>query len=138
MRSQIEVIKLLTHTDTKLDNTPTDEEKAKLYYLYCYLMKPIEDKFGEVSYNSGYRSEAVNKAVGGAKGSQHRLAEACDFTPQSASIEEVFKWCRENLLFGQLIDEEMVGRKWIHISMVRLGGMNLQCMKYRKGAYLNV
>lgn len=37
---------------------------------------------------SGYRCEKLNKAVGGAKGSQHRLGQAADIRSVSDNVED--------------------------------------------------
>lgn len=66
--------------------------------------------------SSGYRSPAVNAAVGGSKTSQHMLGEAADFIcPYFGSPLDIVYALRDtpDIEFDQLIEE--FGR-WVHIS----------------------
>ena len=128
----------LTRTDTGASNVPTEEQKKKLLYLVVYILQPVRDKFGPQRVNSGFRSEFVNEKIGGAKTSQHKDAEAVDFTPEEADINEVFEWCRENLSFGQFILEHKGAAWWIHGSLPRLDKPNMMAMKFEDGKYTNV
>lgn len=133
----------LTVTDTGLDNTPTEEQKKKLLFLVTYLLQPVRDIWGKLHVNSGFRSDSVNEKIGGAKTSQHKEAEAVDFTPEEADIMDVFKWCRENLKFGQLIIERKKRSDgsiavWIHVSLPRLVKDNMEVMKFEDGKYSNI
>lgn len=128
----------LTATDTGAVNIPSDIQKRKLLYLAQYLLHPIRNRFGRLKVNSGFRSDFVNEKVGGTSGSQHTEGEAADFTPLEAELVEVFKWCRENLSFGQLIFEHRGAAWWIHISLPRLDKPNMMVMKYENGLYTNV
>lgn len=68
-----------------------------------------------IHISSGYRSPALNAAVGGAKASQHLTGQACDFTaPRFGTVQEVFDAIRRaGVAFDQIIVE--YGR-WVHIS----------------------
>ena len=56
----------------KIDNTPSPEIKASLINLAKNVLQPIRNKWGQpIIVTSGYRCPLVNKAVGGAAGSQH-------------------------------------------------------------------
>ena len=75
-----------------LDNTPSEEEKEKLRQLAEDILQPIRDAWkSPIIVNSGYRSEAVNKAVGGVSNSQHRLGEAADITIGGKERNRKFK-----------------------------------------------
>lgn len=110
----------LTHSDTaiakKIDNTPTEEVKKNLENLVKYVLDPLREMYGKPIYvNSGYRSEALNKAVGGSKTSQHVLGMAADIdTRTRKGNEELFDLIAKNLSFDQLIDEK--DYSWIHVS----------------------
>lgn len=54
------------------------------------VLQPIRDRVGlPLRILSGYRSEALNEAIGGSETSQHRRAEAADFT--TAGIGALFR-----------------------------------------------
>lgn len=112
--------KELTHSDIaiakKIDNTPTEEVKKNLENLVKYVLDPLRDMYGKPIYvNSGYRSEALNKAVGGSNTSQHRLGMAADIDTHTREGNiELFNLIAKNLSFDQLIDEK--DYSWIHVS----------------------
>lgn len=67
----------LTHSDTavklKLDNTPSKDVIYNLTKLVDTILDPLRELYGKpIRISSGYRSEKVNKAVGGSSTSQHR------------------------------------------------------------------
>ena len=64
-----------------IDNTIPDNILPNIYNLVENLLDPLRDIIGEPIYiNSGYRCDALNKKVGGAKTSQHRIGCAADIT----------------------------------------------------------
>jgi uncharacterized protein YcbK (DUF882 family) len=130
----------LTVTNTGLPNVPDDKAKEKLLYLATYILQPIRNKFGVVNINSGFRCDAVNKSIGGAVTSQHRFGEAADIEVPGVNVGMVFAWVRANLQVGQCIDEMSPDgtKKWLHVSIPRLLGMNQQFMTFRDGVYKNV
>lgn len=110
-----------------IDNTPSSEEKEKLIKLAKEILQPIRDRWGSaIVVTSGYRCEALNKAVGGVKTSQHRLGEAADIKIGSkAQNKALFNLIQKmvlhgDLVVGQLIDE--YGYNWIHVSLPRTNG----------------
>ncbi|MDD2475164.1 MAG: D-Ala-D-Ala carboxypeptidase family metallohydrolase [Dysgonamonadaceae bacterium] len=106
----------LTTTSTGLTNKPNKQEIAALITLCGEVLQPARDIFGEaIHVNSGFRSHAVNRAVGGAKNSQHLLGEAADITALSRKgNKKLFEIIRDNLSFDQLINEQNFS--WIHVS----------------------
>ena len=99
-----------------LDNTPPAEMVAALNRT-AQLLEEVRALLGgkPVLVSSGYRSPAVNRAVGGAANSAHMLGCAADFTcPAFGSPLEV---CRaiagSDIVFDQLIHEF---RAWVHIA----------------------
>ena len=72
----------LSHTGTGLPNTPGPAEVSALVTLCDKVLEPVRAILGvPLRINSGFRSDAVNAAIGGAKKSQHRLGEAADIVP---------------------------------------------------------
>lgn len=107
----------LTATKTGKSNTPSDREQRNLLLLASCILQPLRTVYGNpVSVTSGYRSEEVNRTVGGTAGSQHTRGEAADITTWSRKgNRELFRLIQSlNLPFDQLIDENDYA--WIHVS----------------------
>lgn len=122
-----ELIASATAKRLGLDNTPNEEEKEKLRKLAEDVLQPIRDAWrSPIVINSGYRAEAVNKAVGGAKNSQHRLGEAADISIGGKERnKKLFNFINKliqkgTIKVGQLIDE--YNYSWIHVSLPRTNG----------------
>lgn len=101
----------------KIANNPTSDVRENLTMLVDKLLDPIREAWGKpIRVNSGFRGELLNKAVGGAKTSQHLFGEAADIdTGHPASNQRLFELIAvSELPFDQLIDES--NYKWIHIS----------------------
>lgn len=121
----------LTATTTGIENEPGPVERQKLQYLARFILQPIRDNWGRVRVTSGYRCADLNARVGSTVRSQHLKAEAADIQfMDSASIETVMEWIVtvSGLDFGQCILEKLGGGVWIHISLPRLSGENLQAL----------
>lgn len=110
-----------------LDNTPNEQEKERLRQLAEEILQPIRDAWrSPIIVNSGFRSEEVNKAVGGVKNSQHRLGEAADITIGGKERnKKLFNFIvklinQKKIYVGQLIDE--YSYSWIHVSLPRTNG----------------
>src|SRR5690606_34712544 len=97
----------LTVTSTGLPNVPTPAEEANLRALAEHVLQPLREAIGRpVLVNSGFRSERVNRAVGGAATSQHRAGQAADIrVPGMSSLELAREILRLGLPFDQLIEE---------------------------------
>ena len=67
-----EVIRSATATKLGIDNTPDDEHLKNLQVVVDEIAQPLRDHFGKpVRINSGYRSPALNEAIGGSTKTQH-------------------------------------------------------------------
>lgn len=88
---------------------------SNLTLLINNVLSPARKAFNAPIYiNSGYRTEAYNKKINGAKNSQHCKGEAADITAGSkAKNKELFNILK-TLPFDQLIDEK--GLQWVHVS----------------------
>jgi uncharacterized protein YcbK (DUF882 family) len=116
-----ELIRSNTATARGIDNTPPPAIAAKLAALANRLLDPIREMWGApITVNSGYRCPVLNKAVGGAAGSQHLKGEAADITAGSpVENRKLFNMIvaareRGEISFDQLIDES--GYSWLHVS----------------------
>lgn len=88
-----------------------------MHYLMEKCLDPIREAWGNpIAVNSGYRSHALNVAVGGSPTSQHLTGEAADITTGSvAGNRQLFDIIQNiGVSFDQLIDED--NYRWIHIS----------------------
>ena len=104
-----------------LDNTPPPAVITALKTLCERVLEPVRKQFGRpMAINSGYRSPAVNKAVGGAADSQHVRGEAADIEIPGLANGDIAIWIRDNLAFDQLILEAyrpgQPSSGWVHVS----------------------
>lgn len=104
-----------------IDNTPSPQVIHNLYRV-CQALEMVRQEMGElpVLVSSGYRSAALNKAVGGAAASRHVLGLAVDFTvPRYGPTLRVAKAIATcGLQFDQVIHE--YGR-WVHLGLAPEG-----------------
>ncbi len=106
-----------------LDNTPTPPVLRSLGRL-AQALERVRQSLGNVPIliSSGYRSPAVNKAVGGARNSAHLSGLAADFTapafgdPRAVALHLA---ADHDVLFDQLIFEG----SWVHIGLSASGVM---------------
>lgn len=73
-----ELTKSNTATRLGISNTPDKEGIHKLRLLATELLQPLRNAVGALRVTSGYRSESLNKAIGGSNKSQHTKCEAVD------------------------------------------------------------
>lgn len=115
-----EYTKSSTATRRCIDNSMTDAHLESAKALFENIVQPVRDHFGPTVVTSGYRSEALNEAIGGARGSQHSKAEAADMETNFASTVQVSQFIADNLDFDQLILEFYIpgdpNSGWTHCS----------------------
>jgi hypothetical protein len=116
-----EVTKSNTATRLGIDNTPTQEHLDNLRLIADKVFEPLRAHFGvPIGISSGYRSEALNKAVKGSKTSHHCKGMALDIDAdiyRKITNAEIFNYIKNNLEYTQLIweygnDEEPA---WVHV-----------------------
>jgi len=107
----------LTITDHReFDNEPNESERANLVRLAIFL-EQVKELLGSkpIMVNSGFRSKAVNDAVGSRDTSQHRIGCAADLRVPGMTPDEVVKAViASDLQFDQVIREF---DRWTHISV---------------------
>ena len=106
-------------------NVPSAVAVRNMKALCEDVLEPLRRQMGRVIVTSGYRSEALNRAVGGVKNSQHRRGEAADIHCSSLEqAEQWFNFVRDHLDYDQLLLERRLnnGCCWLHISYIRQPG----------------
>ena len=109
----------MTHSATAtrkgIANVITPEAEHQLF-LTADRMEGVRKLLGDkpISILSGYRSDAVNKAVGGSKTSAHRTGHAVDFIcPSFGTPAQVAAHLAKHLTsFDQIIEEF---GDWVHV-----------------------
>lgn len=105
-----------------IDNTPKGEHLDAAKTLAETIFQPIREHFATpIFISSGYRSAALNEAIGGSKTSQHSKGEAIDIDMdgrRGPDNEDVFYFIKDNLDFDQLIWEFGTDERpdWVHVS----------------------
>tara|TARA_R110002020_G_scaffold297278_4_gene513090 strand:- start:806 stop:1270 length:465 start_codon:yes stop_codon:yes gene_type:complete len=121
-----ELCKSQTATRKGIDNSPVDEQIINnLKLLAANILQPVRDNFAlPFTPSSGYRSPALNEAIGGSATSQHSKGQAADIEVPTIPNIDLAKWIVGELKFDQLIlefykeDDPTAG--WIHVSYVDL------------------
>ena len=101
-----------------ISNKPTEVHLANLSFLINNVIQPLRDKIGPIRVTSGYRSPALNRAIGGSSRSQHSKGMAADIQfvrDNEMDNKVIFDTILEmELDFDQMINE--FDYSWIHIS----------------------
>lgn len=151
-------IEELTRSETArrlgIPNTPSEEHEAHLVEMVENLIDPLRDKWAvycaneqigtpQLRVSSGYRSPALNAAVGGSNTSAHSHGYALDLVPMNGEMNRFKEFCREFLHargFDQMIseDEDAYGvPKWIHIGYKNAAGQHRrQFLSMVNGKYI--
>ena len=119
-----------------ISNMPTPEHLENFKKLAQNIFEPIRKHFGvPIHISSGYRSKALNTAIGGSLTSQHCSGEAIDIdmdgSANGVTNKMVFEFIKANLNFDQLIWE--FGTKdapdWVHVSFETTGKQRKQILR---------
>ena len=118
-----ELTKSQTAERKRIDNTPGEEEIKNLRALCRNILQPVRNNYkAPITPSSGYRSYALNEAIGSSPRSQHIKGQAVDFEVPWIGNRLVACWVRDNLLFDQLIldfyKESDPNSGWVHVSYV--------------------
>ena len=129
----------LTKTSVNIENVPSEAQVENLKRVCRWLerlRKRWNDKYGDgddpIIINSGFRSEAVNKAVGGVPTSNHLTGCAVDIRcigmeqalRYAAILLDISDMSRED--FDELLIEQKRSVIWIHFA-VRPSGNRRRC-----------
>ena len=104
-----------------IDNTPDDYHLSNMENLARQLFEPLREWVGgPIKITSFYRSEKLNKAIGGSSRSQHCQGRAIDLddTLGHKTNAEMFNYIKENLSFDKMIWEfgDDDNPAWVHVS----------------------
>ena len=116
----------VTRSDTAkrkgISNEPTPEHLENLKTICEDVFDKVREHFGVPIYiSSGYRSAALNKAIGGSSTSDHNNGRALDLDQDGhgngVTNMDVFKFIKDNLEFDQLIYEFGTDKNpdWVHV-----------------------
>lgn len=116
-----ELCKSETAVALGIDNKCNMEQMNNLQELIKNVLDPLRGAFGKpIIVTSGFRTERLNKAVGGSKTSQHVKGMAADIVAQDRKDNRrLFYLVQElSLPFCQLIWEKGNAQypDWVHIS----------------------
>jgi zinc D-Ala-D-Ala carboxypeptidase len=120
--SLAEVTKSATAKRRLIANEPTEEHIENLKALAENIFQPIREEFMcPIFVSSGYRSEALNEAIGGSKTSQHSKGEAFDLDADVYGVitnADIFHYIEDRLDYDQLIWEFGTEENpdWVHVS----------------------
>ena len=106
-----------------IDNNPSPEIIETMKATAENVFEPIREQCGPIRISSFYRSPELNRAIGGAKISQHCKGEAMDIQGINVTNAELFRVACELDQFDQIIWE--FGTKdepdWVHVSFKKDG-----------------
>jgi hypothetical protein len=132
-----EVMRSETAKRKGISNMPTPEHIENFKLLAEKVFQPIREHFGvPIHISSGYRSKALNTAIGGSLSSQHCSGEAIDIDMDATSITnaQIFNFIKDNLEFDQLIAEFPKNNNpaWVHVSYESTGKQRKQILVAKK------
>ena len=101
-----------------IDNRVPTEARTNLIALTDHVLDPLREAWGKpIVVTSGYRSYAVNKAVGGVATSSHLTGRAADITTGNPTDNRRLYQLAQDLGLPYF---ELIGKKydykWLHVS----------------------
>jgi hypothetical protein len=125
--SLAEVTKSATAIKHDISNEPTIEHLENLKALAENVFEPLRKHFNvPIGITSGYRSEELNKRIGGSSTSQHCNGQAIDIDADvygGVTNAKIFGYLSEHVVFDQLIWEFGTNTEpaWVHVSYKKEG-----------------
>lgn len=110
-----------------INNTPTDAQLKNMTDLAEHVFEPLRLGLGglPILVSSFFRSQDLNRRIGGAKLSQHMCNNGAaidldnDAYPGLPSNKEIFNYIKDHLEFDQVISEfpdDNDFPNWVHVS----------------------
>ena len=117
-----------------IDNTPNDEQLNNMELIAEKVFEPLRKYVGgPIKITSFFRSEELNKRIGGSNRSQHCKGQAMDIddTFKVVANSDMYNYIKNNLDFDQLIwefgDDE--NPDWLHVSYVSKDENRKRCLR---------
>jgi len=112
-----------TATRLNIDNTPDTYALGNMTAVAYNVFEPLRKWVGgPIKINSMFRSEDLNRAIGGSTSSQHCQGRAMDLddTFGHKTNADMFRYIKANLNYDQIIWEfgDDTNPDWIHVSYV--------------------
>ena len=115
-----------------IENVPDGKAKMALANLCQKILEPVRQKFGyPITVTSGYRSEQLNRAVGGVRNSQHLTGDAADIVCRALPNAALFRLMEQMVKSGEIEVGQLIWEggtagnpAWIHVSNPRPGKKN--------------
>lgn len=129
-----ESIESFTAKRKGIENIPSEYELTNMVGVAVNVFEPLRKWVnGAIKVNSFYRSEELNKAIGGSSRSQHCQGRAIDIDDVYGhkTNAEMFNYIKNNLDFDQLIWEFGTDENpdWVHVSYVSADENRRRCLK---------
>ena len=126
-----------TATRLGFDNVPNSEQLDNMELVAEKIFEPLREWVGgPIKINSFFRGSELNRAIGGARKSQHMKGQAMDIDDNygHATNAEMYHWIKDNLDFDQLIWEfgDDDNPNWLHVSYVSPEKNRNRCLKAYK------
>ena len=105
-----------------IKNEVSSQQLSNLMLLCRYVLEPLRKRFGQPIYvNSGYRTQELNRAVGGAVKSFHLYGRAADIRAANLSDNNtLYALIKElRLPVHELLKEQVIKGipTWIHVAI---------------------
>lgn len=117
-----------------IKNVPSEDQMWNMIRLCSGIFEPLRLWVGgPVKINSFFRSEELNKAIGGSSKSQHCHGQAIDVDDVYGhkTNAEMYEYIKNNLSFDQLIWEfgDPDNPDWLHVSYISPEKNRGRCLK---------
>lgn len=116
-----------------IENKPSEYELQNMELIAEKVFEPLREAVnGPIKINSFYRSEELNKAIGGSSRSQHCQGRAIDIDDFYGYVSNAYMYyyIKDNLDFDQLIWEfgTDTNPDWVHVSYVDSDSNRKRCL----------
>ena len=116
-----------------IENKPSEYELQNMELIAEKVFEPLREAVNSpIKINSFYRSEELNKAIGGSSRSQHCQGRAIDIDDFYGYVSNAYMYyyIKDNLDFDQLIWEfgTDTNPDWVHVSYVDSDSNRKRCL----------